>query len=168
MKGYERLDSDQQTNLLTSDSETSSRYVEEEHSQLSLRQRRAGELHWSVFDYFPAAHYRLACDQRELETDGGTDNLHKGSRIAKVYYWLDPGTGAALAHTNAYDDEANPYFGTILEAERFLEQRAETGNRSERYETLSLYEAKTRKIRDAKDVLTEQAAFDDFLSMKDG
>lgn len=168
MKESERSESYLETEPRKSIDEAASLYAEEGQFRQFLRQQRASRLNRIVTCCYPATSDYLAHDQRQFVTDGGVDNLHKGSRIAKVYYWLDPETGAALAHTNAYDDEANPYFETIEEAERFLEQRAETADRLERYETMSLYEAKTRKIRDAKDVLTEQAAFDDFLPAKKG
>lgn len=44
-----------------------------------------------------------------------------------MYYWLDPTTGAALYHTGAYTDEANPFFETVEEAEAFLERQAGAG-----------------------------------------
>jgi hypothetical protein len=100
--------------------------------------------------------------RRAVTADGGYTELHAGKQAATVYYWLDPRTGAALYHTTAYEDEVNPFFGTVEEAEAFLEQQAATGE-SERYEALSLYQARTRKVADATDVLTDQAGIEDFL-----
>ena len=131
---------------------------------LSLRKPRDGELQWGFFDYFPAAHYQQARREHTIEPDGGHDMLHSGRQQASVYYWLDPRTGAALYHTSAYDDEANPFFGTVEDAEIFLEQRADTADDAERYESLSLYQARTRKVGDATDVLTEQAGIGDFVT----
>lgn len=102
-------------------------------------------------------------DIREaLEPDGGRHSLHDGTRRTDVYYWLDPQSGAALYHTGAYDDEANPFFGTVDDAETFLERQAETAADPDRYEGLSLYKARTKKVADATDVLTDQAGIDDF------
>lgn len=127
---------------------------------------RNGELQYTTFRYLPEHHFRRAYDrltgQRELEPDGGHDPLHKGTRRTTVYYWLDPATGAALYHTGAYDDEADPFFDSIEAAETFLEQQAEHAETPDRYEAASLYKARTRKIEDAKDVLLDQAGIDEF------
>lgn len=44
----------------------------------------------------------------------------------------------------------------------YLEKRAATGEQTQ-YEGLSLYRARTQKVGDAVDVLTDQAGFEDFL-----
>lgn len=98
------------------------RYAEEVQPYwLSLRQPWNGQLQWTLFDYFPATHYHKAL--HGLKTDGGFDDLHRGEQRAPVYYWLHPQTGATLYHTSAYDDEANPFFGTVEEAEAFSTSR---------------------------------------------
>lgn len=94
-------------------------------------------------------------------TDGGYTDLHNGTRKATVYYWLDPETGAALEHTGVNDEETIPFFSDEDEALHYLEKRAENGDTSE-YEGLSLYKARTRKVGDAVDVLTDQAGIGDF------
>ncbi len=66
-------------------------------------------------------------------------------------------------HTSAYDDEANPFFGTVEEAEAFFDQQAEAADDPERYAAMSLYKAQTRKIEDATAVLTDQAGIQDFM-----
>jgi hypothetical protein len=125
------------------------------------------ELQYETFSYVPEHHFRTAYDRllerEEFAPDGGYDTLHSGQKQATVYYWLDPRTGAALYHTSAYEDEANPFFGTVEEAEKFLERQAAAADDAERYETLSLYQARTRKVADATDVLTEQAGIGDFV-----
>lgn len=131
-----------------------------------VQQPRDGELQYATFRYLPEHHFRRAYDrltiQEELEPDGGHDILHKGTRRTTVYYWLDPATGAALYHTGAYDDEADPFFDSMEEAETFLEQQADQGEAADRYEAASLYKARTRKVEDAKDVLLDQAGIDEF------
>lgn len=44
----------------------------------------------------------------------------------------------------------------------YLAYRSETDGK-EQYEGLSLYRAETRKVKDAVDVLTDQAGIEDFL-----
>jgi hypothetical protein len=132
---------------------------------LYVQQPRDGELQYATFRYLPEHHFRLAYDRltRDLEPDGGVADLHRGEQRATVYYWLDPRTGATLYHTSAYDDEANPFFGTVEEAEAFFDQQAEAADDSERYAAMSLYKAQTRKIEDATAVLTDQAGIQDFM-----
>jgi hypothetical protein len=132
-----------------------------------VRQPWNDELQYETFNYVPEHHFRTAYDRllerEEFAPDGGYGTLHSGQQQATVYYWLDPRTGAALYHTSAYSDEANPFFGTVEEAEKFLERQAAAADETERYETLSLYQARTRKVADATDVLTEQAGIGDFV-----
>lgn len=141
-------------------------YVEDEKPYwLSLRHPRREEMQWDLFNYFPEAHYEMAVDQalmdQVLEPDGGTtNNLHRDDRRSKVYYWLNPETGAALYHTEAHGEEANPFFGSANEAEQFLEKHAE--NDSERYKGMSLYQARTKKVEDAVEVLLDQSGINDF------
>ena len=123
---------------------------------------------WQLFNYFPAAHYERAIDQAfrdraedRLEPDGGTNHLHSDGRRSNVFYWVNPDTDAALAHTQYNGDEANPFFPSVGEAERFLENQAENGDR-ERYEKMSLYQAKITKVEDAVEVLMDQADIDEF------
>jgi len=127
-------------------------------------------MEWETFSYFPEAHYNRAItdhlkqeleDEEELRPDGGsTTHLHNDGRRSKVYYWLNPDTGAALYHTEANGEEANPFFGSIEEAEQYLETRAAQG--SEQYQGLSLYQARVDKIEDAVDVLTDQSGLTEF------
>jgi hypothetical protein len=134
-------------------------------ARLYVQQPRDGELQYATFRYLPEHHFRRAYDQLtcDLEPDGGFDDLHRGEQRTAVYYWLDPRTGATLYHTSAYDDEANPFFGTIEEAEAFFDQQAEAADEPERYAAMSLYKAQTRKIEDATAVLTDQAGIQDFM-----
>lgn len=141
------------------------RYAEEIHPYwLSLRQPRDDALQWALFDYFPAAHYKWARRRSadNIETDGGFDDLHRGEQRTTVYYWLDPQTGAALHHTGVNDEETIPFFPDEGTAWNYLENRAGTGD-LEQYNGLALYKARTRKVADAVDVLTDQAGFDNFM-----
>jgi hypothetical protein len=103
---------------------------EDEPYWLHLRQPRSGELQYDTFAYFPEAHYTKRIQNEiwgkedtkdETVPDGGTTNLHTDGRRNTVYYWLNPDTGAALYHTNINGEEADPFFGTIQEAEKYLE-----------------------------------------------
>ncbi|WP_152419405.1 hypothetical protein [Halobiforma nitratireducens] len=101
-------------------------------------------------------------DEGAFEPDGGYDTLHAGTRRSTVYYWLDPETGATLPHTDVNDHGTIPFFADEPAARAFLENRAEAGD-ADRYAGLSLYKARTRKVADAVDVLTEQAGFDEYV-----
>ena len=91
-------------------------------------------------------------EQHPVRTDGG---------YATRYVWFDPDTEAVLYHTGVNNDAADPFFTTVEEASRFLEQRADQGD-EERYERLSLYRVRMRKEKDALDVLLDQSGLDDF------
>lgn len=132
---------------------------------LYVRQPRNDELRYETFSYLPEHHFHRAYDRLtayELEPDGGFDTLHDGPRRTTVYYWLNPMTGAALYHTGVNDEETIPFFPDEFTARDYLEQRAGAGD-PEQYDGLSLYKARTRKVADAVDVLTDQAGFDDFV-----
>lgn len=92
--------------------------------------------------------------------------MHNGRKQANVYYWLDPDTGSVLYHTEVNDEATAPFFGDVGSAETYLEQRAEAGDR-EGYANYSLYRARTRKVGDAVDVLTDQSGIEDFLASED-
>ena len=151
-------------NLLEEYTETQ-QYVEEEKPYWLFLDAQ-DELKWRLFNYFPAAHYKKAIDQafeelaeEKLEPDGGM-NLHQDGRRSNIYYWLNPDTGAALYHTEANSEEANPFFGSVGEAENFLEKQA--GSNPEQYEGLSLYKARVEKLEDAVEVLMDQSDIEDF------
>lgn len=143
---------------------------------MNLRHPRDGEMHFDLNTYFPDFHYRKAVedagysvediddlDEAELRTDGsGYADLHNGKRNAKLYYWLDPDTGSALEHTGVNDEQTIPFFGDEETAKEYLERRAENGDK-EKYEGLSLYQARAKKVGDAVDVLTDQSGIDDFM-----
>lgn len=87
-----------------------------------------------------------------VRTDGG---------YSTRYVWFDPDTEAVLYHTGVNDDAADPFFASIDEADRYLEQCADQGEQ-DRYERLSLYKVRMRKEKDALDVLLDQSGLDDF------
>lgn len=88
--------------------------------------------------------------------------MHQDGRRSTVYYWLNPDSGAALYHTEVNDEEANPFFGSIGEAEQYLENLGQI--QPEQHEGLSLYKAKVQKVKDAVEVLTDQSGIDEFVS----
>jgi len=71
-------------------------------------------------------------------------------------------TGTVLHHATANGEEANVFFGSDDRAEECLE-RLSDGVDSDRYEGLLLYQARTRKVKDAVDVLMDQSEFDEFV-----
>jgi len=136
---------------------------------------------FDLFDYSPEHHYRTALDGYErllggpdfrewigellpedVETDGGLERLHNGKQRATVYYGLNPETGTALHHATANGEEATVFFGNEDRAEEYLE-RLSDGVDSDRYDSLSPYQARTRKVKDAVDVLMDQSGLDEFV-----
>lgn len=101
-------------------------------------------------------------DDEDVFPDGG--EIVPGRGRATLYYWMDPETGGALYHTEAYDDEAAPFFPSTDEAVRFFEQQAEQID-EDRYERMSLYKARVTKDMDALDVLMDQSGLSDFSNM---
>lgn len=158
------------------------RRTEAEVEQAFLYQtQEMPELQFSLFEYFPEAHYQNAfnaydqllnqprnkaivagtLEEAELQPDGGTPNhLHGDGRRSTVYYWINPDTGAALYHTEINGREADPFFSSVGDAEQFLEQT--TGDNQEEYQGMSLYKAKISKVEDAVEVLTNQSGIMDF------
>ena len=134
----------------------------------TLRHPRNGAMQWDLWNYAPLAHYDRAIEETrerlasEVRTDGGYSDLHDGTRKATVYYWLDPDTGAALEHTGVNDESTVPFFPDEEAAEAYLERRAGSEG-DQQYEHLSLYKARTRKVGDAVDVLTDQSGIEDFV-----
>lgn len=101
-----------------------------------------------------------AYTEKRVVLDGGQE-LHLDSRRNTIYYWFDPDTGGVLYHTGVNRSEADPFFGSVGEAETFLYQQAGQAE-SDQYSKLSLYSAKIQKIEDAVDVLMNQSGIDDF------
>lgn len=93
-------------------------------------------------------------------------DLHARTRKSTIYYWVDPDTGAALYHTELSDEATVPFFADVGSAETHLERQAAAWDRDE-YAKHSLYQAKTRKVVDAVDLLTDQSGIGDFLVGED-
>jgi hypothetical protein len=130
------------------------RFVEEEKPYwVNLRGGTSfsGPLRFELENYFPEAHYRLAVDQAEdddILPDGGSRTQ---------YYWS--GDGGVVYHTEGEDKMVDPFFGSVEEAERYLENLADVHGR-ERYENLVLRKSGNRKVLEATEVLTEQSGLD--------
>lgn len=96
-----------------------------------------------------------------MAADGGSRDLHLDGRRNTVYYWFDPDTGALLYHTGVNENEADPFFSSVGEAETYLEKQAGQDD-VDSYENLSLYQAKIEKVEGAVDVLMDQSGINDF------
>jgi len=64
-------------------------------------------------------------------------------------------------HTEAGDELVDPFFDTIEEAEQFLQNQAEQHGQ-EMYQGMVLRRAGNMKMKEATDVLTEQAGLTDW------
>ncbi|WP_353634416.1 hypothetical protein ABSL23_15410 [Halobacterium sp. NMX12-1] len=77
----------------------------------------SGALRFELENYFPEAHYKNAIDQafeeearEDLRPDGGSRTQ---------YYWS--GEDGVVYHTESGDDLVDPFFGSVEEAEQYLE-----------------------------------------------
>jgi len=112
----------------------------------------SGELRYELENYFPEAHYKKAIDKAFREMAGEDLRPDGGSRTQ--YYWS--GDDGVVYHTKAGDEMVDPFFDSIDEAKRFLENQADLYGR-ERYQNLVLRRAGNMKMKEATEVLTEQS-----------
>lgn len=112
----------------------------------------SGPIRYKLENYFPEAHYKKAIDQafREQAED---EVLPDGGSLTK-YYWS--GEDGIVYHTEVGEDTVDPFFNTVEEAERFLENLADV-NDGGQYEGLVLRKSGNRKVMEATEVLTEQS-----------
>ncbi|WP_248896103.1 hypothetical protein [Haloplanus halobius] len=115
------------------------------------------ELQWETFAYFPEAHYNREISKRikeeweqEILPDGGSRTQ---------YYWS--GEEGIVYHTDAGDEMVDPFFGSIEEAEHYLENLADRHGK-EQYIGLVLRKSGNRKVEEATEVLTEQSGLADW------
>lgn len=112
----------------------------------------SGPMRFELENYFPEAHYKQAIDQafqREADEEVLSDG---GSRTQ--YYWS--GDKGVVYHTEAGEDLVDPFFGSVEEAEQYLESLADRHGK-ERYTGMVLRESGDRKVEEATEVLTEQS-----------
>jgi len=112
----------------------------------------SGELRYELENYFPEAHYKKAIDKAFREMAGRDLRPDGGSRTQ--YYWS--GDDGVVYHTKAGNEMVDPFFDSIDEAERFLENQADLYGQ-ERYQNLVLRRAGNMKMKEATEVLTEQS-----------
>ena len=115
----------------------------------------SGELRYELENYFPEAHYKQAIDkalqkeaEKELRPDGGTQ-----------YYWS--GENGVVYHTEAGDELVDPFFGSVEEAEHYLQNLADLHGK-EPYNGLVLRRTSNQKMKEATEVLTEQSGLTDW------
>lgn len=112
----------------------------------------SGPMRFELENYFPEAHYKQAIDQafqREADEEVLSDG---GSRTQ--YYWS--GDEGVVYHTEAGEDLVDPFFGSVDEAEQYLESLADRHGK-ERYTGMVLRKSGDRKVEEATEVLTEQS-----------
>jgi len=112
----------------------------------------SGPMRFELENYFPEAHYKQAIDQafqREADEEVLSDG---GSRTQ--YYWS--GDEGVVYHTEAGEDLVDPFFGSVEEAEQYLESLADRHGK-ERYTGMVLRKSGDRKVEEATEVLTEQS-----------
>jgi hypothetical protein len=114
-------------------------------------------LKWETFAYFPEAHYNREISKRVREEWEQEILPDGGSRTQ--YYWS--GEEGIVYHTDAGDEMVDPFFGSIEEAERYLEDLADRHGK-EQYIGLVLRKSGNRKVKEATEVLTEQSGLADW------
>ena len=75
------------------------------------------------------------------------------------YYWS--GEQGVVYHTEIGEDIVNPFFGSIEEAERYLENLADRHGKDP-YSSLVLRKSGNKKVMDATETLTEQSDLTDW------
>ena len=136
------------------------RYVEHEKPywmNLTGGTRFSGKLRYELENYFPEAHYKQAIEdalRTQIEEDVLTDG---GNRTQ--YYWS--GENGIVYHTETGDEMADPFFDSIEQAERYLENIADRHGK-EQYDGLVLRKSGNRKVMEATEVLTEQSGLTDW------
>lgn len=117
----------------------------------------SGELRYEPENYFPEAHYKQAIGQA-FQQEAEEEILPDGGSRTK-YYWS--GEDGVVYHTESGDEMVDPFFGSVEEAENYLESLADTHGK-ERYDGLVLRKSGNRKVEEATEVLTEQSGLMDF------
>lgn len=136
-------------------------YVEERKPYwMNLRHPRGQEMRFELDNYFPDAHYEKAIEQLTMDGRIDQDDLRPdGGRRNTQYYWS--GEQGVLYHTETAEDRVDPFFNTIEEAERFLDNQAEKFG-EEKYSSMVLRKSGNQKVEEATDVLTEQSGLTDW------
>lgn len=117
----------------------------------------SGPLRYELENYFPEAHYKKAIDQTFQEM--AEEDLRPDGGSRTQYYWS--GEDGIVYHTESGDELVDPFFDTIDEAERFLENQADQYG-EDRYQNMVLRRAGNMKMKEATEVLTEQSGLTDW------
>lgn len=88
--------------------------------------------------------------EHEILPDGGSRTQ---------YYWS--GEDGVVYHTEAGDELVDPFFDSVEEAERYLENLADLHGKQQ-YDSLVLRKSGNRKVEEATEVLTEQSGLADW------
>jgi len=122
----------------------------------------SGPLRYELENYFPEAHYKKAIDQafEDLaEEELADQDLRPDGGSRTQYYWS--GEDGIVYHTESGDELVDPFFDTINEAERFLQNQADQYG-EDRYQNMVLRRAGNMKMKEATEVLTEQSGLTDW------
>jgi hypothetical protein len=117
----------------------------------------SGPLRFELENYFPEAHYKQAIDQA-FQDEADEEILPDGGSRTQ-YYWS--GDEGVVYHTEAEDELVDPFFDTIDEAERFLQNQADQYG-EDRYQNMVLRRAGNMKMKEATEVLTEQSGLSEW------
>jgi len=117
----------------------------------------SGPLQYKLENYFPEAHYKKAVDQA-FEEEAEDELMPDGGSLTK-FYWS--GEEGIVYHTETSNEMVDPFFGSVSEAERYLENLADLYGK-EQYTGLVLRKSGNRKVMEATEVLTEQSGLTDW------
>lgn len=93
-------------------------------------------------------------DDSDSFTEDYETRIPDGGRSKTQYFWS--GENGILYHTETGEDRVNPFFNTVEEAERFLENQADKYG-EEKYSSMVLRKSGNTKVEEATDVFTEQS-----------
>jgi len=117
----------------------------------------SGPLRFELENYFPEAHYKQAIDQAFRE-EAENEVMPDGGKRTQ-YYWS--GEEGVVYHTESGDELVDPFFGSIEEAEQYLENLADHHGKGQ-YTGMVLRKSGNRKVEEATEILTEQSGLADF------
>lgn len=119
-----------------------------------FRQSKRGD---SFRVWFGVSWFVVVMSEHEVEVYDGEILADGGSRTQ--YYWS--GDEGVVYHSESGDGLVDPFFGSVEEAERYLESLADLHG-EDQYTGLVLRKTGNQRVEEATEVLTEQSGLTDW------
>jgi hypothetical protein len=118
-------------------------------------------MEWGLFNYAPVAHYDKRIEELSEDTGFEDEDILPDGGSRTEYFWS--GEDGIVYHTEVGEDMVNPFFGSVPEAEQYLERQADKHGK-EPYTGLVLRKSGNQKVKESTDVLTEQQGLDEYFA----